>query len=119
MDCRDLIRKYDSPKTFFYVDPPYFNMEDYYTKNSFGYDDHIELLTLMSNMQGKFALSYYYFKELEDIMPRDKFYWHEEETISLNGLSKSANAVTKDGRPATGVRTKRTEVLILNYQPVQ
>ena len=117
MDCRDVIKKYDSSDTFFYVDPPYFNLEDYYTKNSFGRDDHIELLTQMSSMKGKFALSYYYFKELEEIMPRDKFYWHEQVTYSNNGLTKVDGAVRKDGKQAKGVRTKRVEVLILNYTP--
>ena len=119
MDCRDLIRKYDDEKTFFYIDPPYFNMEDYYANNSFGYNDHMELLELISNMKGKFALSYYYFKELEDILPRSKFYWHEEKTYTINGLSKVDGAVTKGGRPAKGVRKSRIEVLILNYNPIE
>ena len=117
LDCRSVIQKYDGPETFFYVDPPYFNMEDYYTKNSFGRDDHIELLTLMSGMKGRFALSYYYFQELEDIMPRSQFYWHEEQTYSINGLTKVSDAKRKDGSAASGVRTERTEVLILNYVP--
>lgn len=117
MDCRAVIQKYDAPDTFFYVDPPYFNMEDYYTKNSFGRDDHIELLTLMSGMQGRFALSYYYFPELEQIMPRDRFYWHEQRTYSINGLTRVPDAKRKDGTVAAGIRTERTEVLILNYQP--
>jgi DNA adenine methylase len=117
MDCRAVITKYDHADTFFYIDPPYFNLEDYYTKNSFGREDHIELLTQMSAMKGKFALSYYYFKELEDIMPRDKFYWHEQITYSNNGLTKVEGAVRKDGKSAKGVRPERVEVLILNYQP--
>lgn len=117
MDCRVVIQKYDSPSTFFYIDPPYFNLEDYYTKNSFGREDHIELLNLLTNIKGKFALSYYYFKELEDIMPRSKFYWHEQVTFTNNGLKPVEGAKRNNGQPAKGIRPQRTEILILNYQP--
>jgi len=115
MDCRDLIRKYDHKDTFFYIDPPYFKMEDYYTKNSFGYNDHIELIELMKQTKGRWALSYYYFDELEQLLPRDQYVWHEEKTISVNGLSKSDGATTKNGKPAKGVRTSRTEIVVMNY----
>ena len=117
MDCRDLIKKYDSPTAFFYIDPPYFNLEDYYTKNSFGYSDHIELLNVMKSAKGRWALSYYYFPELEQLLPRDQYYWHEERTIANNGLKKVADAKRADGTDAKGVRPERVEVLILNYQP--
>lgn len=117
LDCRAVIAKWDSPDTFFYVDPPYYNMENYYTKNSFGREDHIELLTLLSRIQGKFALSYYYFPDLENILPRNSFHWHEEQTYSINGLTRVSGAHRKDGTDAVGVRTERTEVLIMNYVP--
>jgi DNA adenine methylase len=117
MDCRDLIRKYDSERTFFYIDPPYFNMEFYYTKTDFGREDHLELLNQLTTIKGKFALSYYYFPELEQILPRNKFYWHEQETITNNGLTKVDNPTRKDGTAAKGVRKTRTEVLIMNYPP--
>lgn len=117
MDCRDLIKKYDSPTAFFYIDPPYFKLEDYYTKNEFGFNDHIELLNVMKSAKGKWALSYYYFKELEELLPRDQYYWHEEKTISINGLTKVKDAKRADGQDAKGIRTERIEVLILNYQP--
>jgi DNA adenine methylase len=117
MDCRDLIKKYDSETTFFYIDPPYFNLEDYYTKNSFGYDDHIELLNLMKSTKGKWALSYYYFPELEQLLPREQYYWHEEKTVTNNGLKKVEGAKRADGTDAKGIRTERVEVLVLNYEP--
>lgn len=116
-DCRALIRQYDSPGTFFYVDPPYFKLEDYYTNNSFGYADHVELLELLQNIQGRFALSYYYFTELEQLLPRTQYHWHEQKTYTNNGLQRVQDAVTKSGRQAKGIRPERTEVLIMNYQP--
>jgi len=100
MDCRKLIEKYDSEDTFFYIDPPYFKLENYYTEDAFGKTDHIELLSQLRDTKGKWALSYYYFDELEEILPRNEFYWHEENTISINSAT----------------RAERTELLIMNYK---
>jgi len=100
MDCRKLIEKYDSEDTFFYIDPPYFNLESYYTEDAFGKDDHIELLTQLRDTKGKWALSYYYFDELEKILPRNEFRWHEEKTFSINSTK----------------RAERTELLVMNYR---
>jgi DNA adenine methylase len=118
IDCRDLIRKYDHADTFFYIDPPYFKLESYYTEDEFGKLDHIELLEMLKHTKGKWALSYYYFPELENMLPRDEYYWHEEVTFTNNGLAKQEGALTKDGKPADGVRPERTELLIMNYDPV-
>jgi len=117
LDCRDVIRKYDSPNTFFYIDPPYYNLEDYYTNNSFGREDHIELLTQLTTISGRFALSYYYFDILEELLPRTQYYWHEQETYTNNGLKPVDGARRQDGSVAKGIRPKRTELLIMNYQP--
>jgi DNA adenine methylase len=117
VDCRDLIRKYDSADTFFYIDPPYFKLESYYTEDEFNKLDHLELLEQLKTTKGKWALSYYYFNELESMLPRDKFHWHEEVTFTRNGLLKQEGALTKTGEPADGIRPERTELLIMNYNP--
>lgn len=60
-DFRRLIPHYDSPETFFYLDPPY--LPD--TRRSGGYahdmttDDHRELVALLQRVQGKVMLSGY------------------------------------------------------------
>lgn len=72
LNCLDVIKKYDSPTTFFYIDPPYYEKEHYYTQ-AFGRDEHKELADLLNNIQGEFALSYYHFDELDSWFPEDKF----------------------------------------------
>ena len=73
----------------------------------------------MKAAKGRWALSYYYFPELEQLLPRDQYYWHEEKTIANNGLKKVVDAKRADGTDAKGVRPERVEVLILNYQPTK
>ena len=101
MDCRELIKKYDSKDTFFYIDPPYYNMESYYTSHAFGHDDHIELVELLKTTKGKWALSYYFFDDLPRLLPRNKYEWHHERTYSVN--ARTTEAV-------------RIELLIMNYK---
>jgi DNA adenine methylase len=55
-DFIDTINKYDSPTTFFYLDPPYYNthVDDYETGNI----DHLLLAETLRNIKGKFLLSH-------------------------------------------------------------
>jgi len=56
---QELIPLYDKKETFFYVDPPYVETERYYKNTGgFGVCEHKELAALLSNIQGKFLLSY-------------------------------------------------------------
>ncbi len=56
-DFETLIRHYDRPETFFYLDPPYMDTEDMYDA-PFGKKDHQRLRKLLGEIQGKFLLSY-------------------------------------------------------------
>jgi DNA adenine methylase len=103
LDFEDVIKKYDSPKTYFYCDPPYFKTENYYINHDFGIETHERLANTLSNIKGRFGLSYYYFDKLDDWFPKSEYNWNSKEFV------KTAMAVS--GKP----QTKGTEILILNY----
>lgn len=56
-DFETLIRHYDRPDAFFYLDPPYYSTEDMY-EAGFGNEDHIRLRDILGNIKGRFLLSY-------------------------------------------------------------
>jgi DNA adenine methylase len=60
-DFEKLIRQYDRPVSFFYLDPPYFDTEKYYKnvgEEGFQKEDHIRLRDALLSIEGKFLLSY-------------------------------------------------------------
>ena len=103
MDFGELIEKYDSPSTYFYLDPPYWKTENYYSNHDFDVNDHKRLADILQNIQGKFSLSYYYFDLLNDWFPCKKYIWETK------GFTKAAAA-------KKGVEQKKSEeLLIMNY----
>lgn len=52
-----VIQRYDRHDTFFYIDPPYYNCENYYGKGLFERSDFEVLRELLENLKGKFILS--------------------------------------------------------------
>ena len=73
LDYKEVIEKYDSPSTFFYVDPPYMGKERHYINHGFSGESHIELAKILNNIKGKFLLSYYYFNGLEKLYENCRF----------------------------------------------
>lgn len=62
IDFRKFIKKYDSNKTVFYVDPPYVpETRSYHQKyvHELSINDHIELSEILKKIKGKFLLSGY------------------------------------------------------------
>jgi len=52
-----LISKFDRNESFYYVDPPYWDCEDYYGKGVFSKDDFGVLCELLEGIKGKFLMS--------------------------------------------------------------
>jgi len=103
MDFNDVIQKYDSEKTYFYTDPPYWKTENYYSNHDFDRNDHERLANSLKGIKGKFSLSYYDFDLLNEWFPKDEYKWESKE------FAKAAAA--KKGKE----QTKGTELLIMNY----
>ena len=104
MDFGEVIEKYDSPSTYFYVDPPYWKTENYYSKHDFDRDDHERLCTQLKDIDGRWSLSYYDFDLLQEWLPKNEFVWEEKQFTKQAGTKKD------------GTRDKGTELLIMNYK---
>ena len=104
MDCEEVIKKYDSPKTYFYVDPPYWKTENYYSLHDFKSDDHKRLADILKNIKGRFSLSYYDFDLLHDWFPEDEYEWELKDFVKPASAQKGKS------------QNKGTELLIMNYQ---
>jgi len=103
-DFEEVMEMYDSPTTYFYLDPPYWKTENYYSAHDFDVDDHGRLVGSLHHIKGKFGLSYYEFPKLSEWLPKDEFVWESK------GFAKAAAA--KEGVP----QNIGTELLIMNYK---
>lgn len=73
VDYKEVIEKYDSPETFFYLDPPYMGREKYYINHDFNENSHYELASILYKIKGRFLLSYYHFDGIEELYPNCRF----------------------------------------------
>ena len=103
LSFEEVIKKYDTPTTYFYCDPPYWSTELYYSLHRFGQQQHEELKDCLHNIEGKFALSYYDFEELKYYYPKDKFTWERREFVKPAGAKGGLKQSTGE------------EVLIMNH----
>jgi DNA adenine methylase len=108
LDFEEVINKYDSENTLFFLDPPYFNTEFYYSTNdlSFKYEDHVRLLNLIKNIKGKFILTTY----------ENELYTNELKDFNLITFDtfKHSYGITKSSKKKE--RPKAKEFVYFNYE---
>lgn len=79
LNYNQCIKKWDNGNTFFYLDPPYFGYEHYYTYHNFNIDEHQKLRDIIYNIEGDWILSYYNFPNLID--------WYGKYTIQKRKIN--------------------------------
>ena len=88
-DFEKLIRQYDRPVSFFYLDPPYHATEGYYQnigEDGFTEADHIRLRDTLLGIEGKFLLSYNDDNFIRGLYDRPGIYLME--TTRLNTIKR-------------------------------
>ncbi|MBE50328.1 MAG: hypothetical protein CMP51_01400 [Flavobacteriales bacterium] len=104
LNYSEVIEKYDSPNTYFYVDPPYWKTENYYSLHDFDFDDHKLLCNQLATIKGKFSLSYYEFDLLSKWLPKNKYIWKNKDFVKAASAQKGNK------------QNKGTEILVMNYE---
>ena len=100
-DALYVIKSRDSEKSFFYLDPPYFN-SDCGHYDGYSIDDFEGLLKLLTSIKGKFLLSSYPSTILQKYAKEHNWnMWSVEQGVSVNSKS--------------GYIKRKVEVLTANY----
>jgi len=102
-DFSYILKHYDKPFTFFYLDPPYVGTEKYYKNLAEGFtlDDHKRLADILKNIKGKFLLSYNDCKLVREL-------YKDFVIIDINTKYILNGSKPKDAK----------EVLVMNYNPI-
>ena len=95
---QDILRKYDRPFSFFYLDPPYFNKPFY--RFNFEEKDYVELAECLKKLKGKFLLS------LNDTPEIRRTF----RNFNIKTLQMTYSSQRKAGK-------QYHELLIANYKP--
>jgi DNA adenine methylase len=75
LDFRDAIRRYDSEKTVFYLDPPYADRSEDYYGLRFTADDLRHMAAMLTEIRGRFLLKLDYrtYELVKDVLPDGRY----------------------------------------------
>jgi len=100
LDFRRCIKNWDTPETFFFVDPPYYGLQ--YYEQKFSPKDHTELQETLGKTRGKWLLTYN-----DDPWVGEAY---AKFSITEARMTKAASYKSHGER-----RTKFTNLIIANY----
>lgn len=101
-DALAVLRRYDCPEAFHFVDPPYIGSDCGHYEGMFGAADMDALLELLVGLRGRFMLTMFPYAPIEAFASRHEWVIHRiERTISAS----------KDNR------RKQEEWIVCNYSP--
>ncbi len=108
LDFEELIKKYDSKDTLFYIDPPYVDCEQYYKTSEvdFKREDHIRLNKALKKIKGRFILSYYDHPVVNELYSKFRILRKDSVKHSCGAVLENRTGFTKP---------KSIELLIMNY----
>jgi len=93
------LRCYDTDKTLFYLDPPYYGCEDYYGKGMFTRDDFVLIADSVSAINGAFIMSINDVPQIREIY--DRFHIKQVDTnyTIKAGAQKKVSELLISNRP--------------------
>lgn len=95
-DFRDVLARYDTPQSVFYLDPPYVDNEDVYNKTA----DHSDVASALTDIKGYALVSY---MDIPEDFDCDE--WH---TLTKNVVHRGS-----------GTGQEATEHLLCNFDPAE
>ena len=104
LDWAELIPRYDTPDTLFYLDPPYWGGENDYGKLMFERDDFQKMANVLKNIQGRFILLINDVPEIREMF--DGFHMEPMKlkySISAGANTEAAELIITDREVVTGL----------------
>ncbi|WP_336288678.1 DNA adenine methylase [Bartonella sp. CB60] len=92
LNWSEFMLRYDRANVLFYLDPPYWGVEDYYGKDLFKREDYQVMATILSQLKGKFLLS------LNDVPEIRKTFsqFHIKEVTTFYTFGSLKNTAAKE-----------------------
>lgn len=95
-----VIEFYNKPDALFYLDPPYYGTEKYYSAN-FGPEDHLNLKESLTGIKGNFVLSYNDCEYIRDLY----------QGFNIEAVNRNNNLVGRYNH----IDNRYNELIITNY----